>query len=243
MADQEIQQNKKPVDPTLKDLLDIMKKDIFLSLNCHHIGQIQEFDNEKQTARVTVSYKKTFFEKNAKGQYAPVLKDYPILLDCPVVVLSGGDFSIKIPIKKGDDCLVLFNDRDIDNWFRSGQVAALASPRLHSISDGIALVGINSLKSSLAGYDEDRMIIEKEGKGSIAIGDKLRLENDARNLNTVLQSILTELQTLTTNLALLTVSGVTPGAGTSAVPVNAAAITASGTQLGVLATQLGELLE
>lgn len=47
------------------------------------------------------------------------------------------------PAVAGDPCLVLFCDRDIDNWF-IGQSPNTppATERIHDLSDGIALVGI-----------------------------------------------------------------------------------------------------
>jgi hypothetical protein len=47
-----------------------------------------------------------------------------------------------MPIQSGDTCLVLFCDRDLDNWFESGQITTLNSNRVHDLSDGVALVGI-----------------------------------------------------------------------------------------------------
>ena len=69
--------------------------------------------------------------------------DYPLLLDCPVVVLQGGGAYIDLPIAEGDYCLVLFNDRNIDTWWDTGNVVVPRNRRKHSLSDGIALVGIN----------------------------------------------------------------------------------------------------
>ena len=68
---------------------DVRMEQINLGLSCHHIGTIQSFDATKQTASATVNYRKTFFNLNAEsGLYEPVLVDYPMLKDCPVVCLG-----------------------------------------------------------------------------------------------------------------------------------------------------------
>lgn len=244
MASPNISQNQVPSNPSLQDLLDLVKKDVMMSIACHHVGTIQSFDETKQTAQVTINYKKTYFQRNAStGLYDPVLVDYPILLDCPCIVLGGGPASLTFPIQKGDECLMLFNDRDIDNWFQSGQVGPVATPRLHSLSDGFALVGIRSSGKVLSGYDLTRAVLQ-HGTTVVAVGESLvKIANADFTLNTILQDLVTAINDLVTQTAAITVTGVTPGPGASGVPANAAAITAIATTLSQVATDLGGLLE
>jgi len=149
-----IRQNQIPNEPELKDVLDLHKKDIFLTLNCHHIGTVQLFNSLTQTAQVTINYKKTYFRFNAvTKKYEPTLVDYPIILDAPVICLGGGPGALTFPITTGDECLVLFNDRDIDNWFQGKSNGAVATPRMHSTSDALILVGVRSLNSVLTAYN------------------------------------------------------------------------------------------
>ncbi len=172
MAGTEIQQNLLPNELELKDLLALFKKQIMLELNCHAIGQIQSFDSTKQTATATIVYKKAFFLPNATGNYEQKLVDYPILLDCPVVCLGGGNGALTFPIEADDECVVLFNDRDIDNWFAGASGGATATPRLHSFSDGIILVGIRSLANALVNYNADATELRsKDGLNKFSITD------------------------------------------------------------------------
>ena len=102
--------NMVPSEPSLKDLLDLLKKDILLSLNAHHIGTIQSFNSAKQTATATINYPKTYYQLNSlSGLYNPVLVNYPLLVDCPLICLGGGTAALTFPIQSGDECLVLFN--------------------------------------------------------------------------------------------------------------------------------------
>lgn len=199
MATTNIQQNATPVnEPTLQDLLNLLKKDIFIHLNCHHIGSVQSFDSSKQTAMVSIAYKKTIFEPDpVTGAYSAKLIDYPVLIDCPVIVLGGGAASLTFPVAPGDECLVLFNDRDIDNWFKSGQTGPVATPRLHSFADGFALVGIRSMNSVLQGYNSVNAVFQNGTSGvSVAPDDVIKIYNATTTLNTLLQQILTQLEIL-----------------------------------------------
>ena len=146
--------------PDLQDVLNLLKRDILLNLNSHHIGKIQSFDSTTQTAKATIVYKKVFSKRNAlTGIYNNELIDYPILLDCPVIFLGGGLASLTFPITAGDECLVLFNDRDIDNWYKGGSGTGPATARLHSMADGLIIVGVRSLATALTGFDTDSVTL------------------------------------------------------------------------------------
>lgn len=231
-------QNMKRVSYDLVDLLELHKKDILLSLNCHAIATIQSFDPVKQTVEATINYKKTSLRPGPKaGIYVPVTTFYPVLIDCPAIILRGGNAALTLPITKGDTCLILFNDRDIDQWFKSGQVGPVATQRLHSISDGIALIGLSSLANPLPDYDPDRAVLYN-GEAKVAIGPSLiEISNNLFTLNELLQELVTDVKNLVTQTAAITVTAF------NVPPSNAAAIIAVGVQLTATATKIGELLE
>lgn len=159
MSDPQATNTLIPAEPTLKDALDFLKKEMMLQFSAHHIATIQVFDATDQTATATIAYQKTYFQRNAVGQYTPVLKSYPLMLDCPVIFLGGGPTSLRFPVTPGDQCLALFNDRDIDNWFQGSNSSANATNRLHSFSDAILLVGLRSQLNSLSSFDIVRAML------------------------------------------------------------------------------------
>lgn len=171
MTSPNVQQNQLPNQPELKDLLDLLKKDIFLNLNCHAIATVQSFDAANQTANVTINYKKVYFEPNVlTGGYTQKLVDYPILTDCPVIALGGGNGALTFPIATGDECIVFFNDRDMDNWFNGSSSSPIATPRKHSFADAVILVGVRSLATKLVSYNgTDIELRTKDGNVKIAI--------------------------------------------------------------------------
>lgn len=78
----------------------------------------------------------------------------PLLLDCPVFFPGGGGFALTFPIAAGDECLVVFGSRCIDNWWQNGcppdagglpQPQEQAELRMHDLSDGFAFVGVSSV--------------------------------------------------------------------------------------------------
>lgn len=177
-------------DPSLVDVLNQFKKDILISLNCHAIATVQSFDSEAQTVTATINYTKSFMQRQEDGSYIPVAQNYPILLDVPIIILGGGNASLTFPIAKGDECLILFNDRDIDNWFNGQNTLPPATSRLHSFSDGIALVGFRDIAS----YDTDSVVI-KNGTNQIKIGsgfsdpNLIKISNSATSITAILDNI------------------------------------------------------
>jgi len=104
-------------------------------------GIIVSFDPDKQTAVVQPAIKRIFTEKGAVN--------LPVCVDVPVAFPGGGDFFLTFPVKAGDECILGFSERAIDNWYASGGSQAPAEYRLHDLSDGIAQVGLNSQPKKL----------------------------------------------------------------------------------------------
>lgn len=75
--------------------------------------------------------------------------ELPLLVDLPVVFPHGGDYVLTFPVTPGDECLVVFASRCIDNWWMSGDVQPQYEQRMHSLADGIALVGPYSQKTKV----------------------------------------------------------------------------------------------
>jgi len=170
--------------PSLTDLFYESKRDIYNSLNCVKVGKVFSFDQAKKTAQIQI-----LFKTKANSVY----KSVPLLVDVPVFTLQGGAGSVQMPIAAGDDCLVLFSDRDIDSWFLTGSESAPTTPRCHDLSDAIALVGLNSRVSTLPSYDTNvninipstkKLVVKSTGAATAEI------------FGTSALALLSELQTL-----------------------------------------------
>lgn len=231
-------------DVSLKDLLDLHKQDIFLSLNCHAIATIKSFDATNQSVRASINYLKSNVRADQQtGIYGIINEAYPLLIDCPAIIMQGGGAALTFPIEAGDTCLILFNDRDMDTWASSGQLQETNTARLHSFSDAIALVGLRSFNNPLPAYDQTRAVL-KYNNAMVGVGfqDKVKVANTSASLNDLLQQLVSNVNDLVTATANLTV--LCAGAGNpSSVPINQVNIIAVATELSATATAIGELLE
>jgi Phage protein Gp138 N-terminal domain len=215
-------QLKTIVEPTTSDMLDVLKQDIFASLNCVRVGQIQSFDSSKQTATVALLGKRVYPDGT--------IADYGPLLDVPIIVLQGGGGYIQLPATSGDMCLVLFNDRNIDNWYSTGSAQAPATGRMHSLSDGFALVGVNALTNLLSPIVAGTIKIVM-GSSEIDLSNaELKAKNGAAEIDLTgglitLKNATTALLTLLQNLATVLEAATVQGPSTT-YPLTSATIAA-----------------
>lgn len=105
-------------------------------------GIIASFDPATQTAQVQPAIKRIFTERGAVN--------LPLCVDVPVAFPGGGGFFLTFPVAAGDECLLMFSERAIDRWHVAGGTQEPAEYRLHDLSDGIAIVGLNSQPNKLS---------------------------------------------------------------------------------------------
>ena len=176
-------------EPTLAGLFELAKDNIMSELRCVMPGEIVSFNPEEQTAEARI-----MMQRRKGGE----ILEYPMLVDCPCVVLGGGDSRITFPIKAGDGCIVLFADRDIDSWYAEGKAMPPRTNRRHSISDAFILVGIRHRKNKISDYYADGMeirqgdfylrfmpesIMATDGTAEITIGSgKITLKSGATSM-------------------------------------------------------------
>lgn len=179
--------SQKPiVHPTLYDVLQNFKTDIFRSMNCIKPGIIQSFNPTTRTVVVQIVFKQQMVDGTVIS--------YPVLLDCPVITIQGGGGALTFPILTGDECLLFFADRNIDAWFKNGGQSVPFDARTHHLSDGFALVGLNSLANALKVTVTPGEVALAFGTAKVGeMGGKITIANQAQNLKTILTTLFTAL--------------------------------------------------
>lgn len=175
-----------PVQPDERGLQKYLKSEILAELNCHQLGIISAFYPATQTADIQIVMGEVF-----NGN----LQQYPLLQQVPVIILHGGSGNLTFPIQAGDQCIVLFNDRNIDTWYNSGQTGlAPNTNRMHDISDGLALIGIFNKPNYLSNYSTTDTQLTGPGGITLSLGSsKAKLSNATTDLLTTLTSLITAL--------------------------------------------------
>ncbi|HHZ8175830.1 TPA: Gp138 family membrane-puncturing spike protein [Klebsiella pneumoniae] len=114
-------------------------------------GIIQSFDpgDDDRPPTCVVQPAIRYIERDNDGNKST--KDYPLLVDVPVVFPRGGGCTLTFPVKAGDECLVIFADRCIDFWWQSGGIQDPVDERMHDLSDAFCIVGPQSQAKKISG--------------------------------------------------------------------------------------------
>lgn len=146
---------------------------------------ITEIDYEKQTCKA-----QSVIREYIDNEFV----DMPEFLDIPFFILSGGDYSITMPIQKDDECLIVFADSCIDSWWQSGGIQNPIEIRNHDLSDCFALVGFRSQDKKLEDVSNDSLQIRnrnnvlaefKEDSIKIQTGENVIISIDSNNEITI----------------------------------------------------------
>lgn len=161
---------------TIKHGIDNRLKDLHTSMP----GIIESFDPVTQLASIQPAIKRIFKTNDGDVEFlTPV--DLPILINVPIIFPRGGGFSLTFPVKKGNECLINFCERSIDNWHLTGKSKIPLAKRFHSLSDAVAIVGLSSLPNKIVDYNNTDVELKKDdGSAIFTIKDDgaIRQEND-----------------------------------------------------------------
>lgn len=108
-------------------------------------GIVESVNWEAMTVQVQPAWQARETFPDGTYAYTPL----PSLLDVPLHFLSGGGYTVTVPVQQGDEVLIVFASRCIDGWWQNGVDANKPAPippeiRFHSLSDGFAIPGIFS---------------------------------------------------------------------------------------------------
>jgi hypothetical protein len=159
-----------------QDLRDVLLQSLRVALP----GIVQSFDPGPPAA-VTVLIATNEFVQQTPDDFAEgdplsvstTAMQLPLLSDVPILIPSGGKWSFTLPIQAGDECMVVFLDTMLDQWFQNGDVNNNpTSQRRHSLSDAIAVFGLRSTPNAIENYSTDSAQLRSDD-GTVIIDLKL----------------------------------------------------------------------
>ena len=95
------------------------------------------------------------------------VESLPVLSDVPVIFPRSGQFFISFPVAAGDYVLLVFNERNVDN-FEASQLGSEVDPqdfRLHSLADAVAFPGYFPIAGALKEADAGNLVLGKDDGG------------------------------------------------------------------------------
>ena len=200
---------------SLKEVVDY-RIDLYKErLNVAIPAKIIKFNPETQLAKV----KPVLYEAYKDGVNQP----FADINNVPVIFPSSGNHSLTFPVKEGDECLLIFSQRNFDTWFTSSRSPSLASTqRYHDYNDAIAILGLKSKKNSLKASTEDielrfdddsgenicKIVLRPDGSLSLKNNDtevnvlpdgKVSVKNSQEELISLLSDLIDTLSNTTVN--------------------------------------------
>lgn len=138
--------NQLTTKTTLYSVLEALKENINYNMNCVKVATVDKFFPDNLTVSCKVANKRVVGLKDDGNQ---ILKDYPLIY-AKVHYFGWGDVGATYPITPGMEGVLLFNDRELETWFISGQSGNLAYNRCHSLSDAIFICGVHSTPNMIS---------------------------------------------------------------------------------------------
>lgn len=161
--------------PNSINSIDTATKSLAQNFDCVRIGIIQDFFPENLTASVLIVNK---YLKNLNADGTQNVMDFPLIY---AKVCYCSPFET-FPLKQGDECLLLFSDREIESWFINGGVNPEKYPRMHDKTDAIAICGLRSLPNMINILQNCLNLFY--GNSNIAIADNsVTINSQTINLN------------------------------------------------------------
>jgi len=136
----------------------------------------EDIDPVTQTVTVQIS-----IQERVRTALGPQWWDVPPIVKVPVIMPRGGGWAVTLPLKKGDEGLLIFCDTCLDNWWANGQnnspVAVNTGVssgsqrqnevRRHYVHDCGFWPGMWSQPNVLAGYSTDSLQIRSEDLSTV----------------------------------------------------------------------------
>lgn len=141
-------------------------------------GRVEAYDNERQIADV-----QPLLEHNVQTSDGGALSEaIPLLRNVPIVFPRGGGFYLSFPMKVGDKVLLVFCDRNIDQYQRSNEPNKPVPPGdllPNGPNGAVAYPGFfpDIEKLSADDADPENLIIGKDNGGI-----RIRVEDDTVNI-------------------------------------------------------------
>lgn len=187
-------------------------------------GHVLTFDPVKQLAQVQPGVSRV----DINGAEFTI----PPIIEVPVY-FPGGDYCVEYQIDSGCEGDILFSQRCIDGWVQSGGVAANPIGRFHNMQDAMFLPGFRSQPNVLPDFQNNGVRLRnKAGTQFVWLknDNTISMENGSGSFQLMADgSFLINGLQITADGNVITASGtnlnthrhggVTPGSGTSGVPV------------------------
>lgn len=120
---------------------------------------VQSYNEVNNTVECQPTIRERIINEDGTVQYVQL----PLLVNVPVIFPGSSNFELKFALKQNDECLVLFSDLSIDNFWQKGSLQNPVEVRRHDLSDGMAIPCRISLQKRSEKTDAS-IVVESNGR-------------------------------------------------------------------------------
>ena len=146
--------------PTMTAVIEKIIDKCLLDLHTALPGIIQSYDPEKKKADIRPALKRKFIDDRPD-------EELNLITDVPIAFLQTNNFIFSIPLQKGDEVLLIFSERSLDKWLKSGATISPDDPRKFDLSDAIAIPILKPFETGKQADPENALI--EHGKSVIKV--------------------------------------------------------------------------
>lgn len=160
------------------DLLEAIESAITGRLAALHVslpGSVEKYDSSTQKADIKPMLKKRLLDG--------AVEDYPVIPNVPVIWPRTADFALAAPMNRGDQVLLVFIERSMDEWLSEGGTPTPVDRRKFNLSDAVAIPGLYSFKqNSPVNTGEDAVVQFKSSKITMRKNGDMELDVGSNDL-------------------------------------------------------------
>lgn len=172
----------------LTQLTNSLKENINKELNCCKVAKIIEFNPIDFTVKCKIMNKK-LMGINKDGSQK--LNDYPIVY-ARLHNIGYGNVGITHHIQEGQEGILLFNDRELETWFLTGDTGLLKYDRMHDLTDALFICGFHSVPNvPLIQYIEECLHLYYGINSDIQIKEE-NIDINSKEINITAEETLNE---------------------------------------------------
>lgn len=108
--------------------------------------------------------------------------EFPLIHNVPVIQPSSGGAFIHLPVKQGDNVLLVFSEKSLEEWLQNGKIVTPDDPRQNDLTDAIAITGLSPFIASGVANNEDVIISYKGSTISIKPDSTIEAETGTANI-------------------------------------------------------------
>jgi hypothetical protein len=127
--------------PTLTEIMEELIEDRLYDVNTMMPGTIKSVDKARGLVSVQPDFMRVY-----QGSDEPV--PYPTIEGVPLWELRAGEAVIRLPVKVGGKCMIIFSQRALEKWKAQGGTTRPGATRLHHLSDAVCIPGLYPVKDA-----------------------------------------------------------------------------------------------